>query len=251
MQARHPSYKESVKQRRVPLSTGEMAHAVFQALFCLPKWPTRFNLTRPWIEASTGLTTNLCSPIMMVTFFTILGESSPVAQRNSKFCKDSFDTSVESADCVTDCMRYGLDSRVFTTTTTDSHVSRYCVPMDNQRPQLDLKFFDGICPDQNGVVITFMTFLHNVEMHLMDYPNEYPDSNVSEVAEKQFQDYYLHPLGDDVRFVRLEKMHRQNRSCTELIKKTAAALNEDIVILMLLAVQRGNLELCVEHALNQ
>jgi hypothetical protein len=46
-------------------------------------------------------------------------------------------------------------------------------------------------------------FLRNVEMHLVDYPNEYPDNNVSEVVEKQFQEHYLHPLGDGVRFVRL------------------------------------------------
>jgi hypothetical protein len=32
---------------------------------------------------------------------------------------------------------------------TDSHV-RYCIPMDNVRPELDLKYFDDICPDKNG-----------------------------------------------------------------------------------------------------
>ena len=41
-------------------------------------------------------------------------------------------------------------------------------------------------------------------MHLVDYPNEYLDSNASEVAETQFQEHYLHPLGDEVRYVRLE-----------------------------------------------
>jgi hypothetical protein len=51
-------------------------------------------------------------------------------------------------------------------------------------------------------------FLRNVEMHLSDYPNEYPDSNVSEVAEKQFQEHYLHPLGDDIIFVQLESGFR-------------------------------------------
>jgi hypothetical protein len=47
------------------------------------------------------------------------------------------------------------------------------------------------------------------------------------------------------------EMHRHNRSCNELIEKTAAALNEDNVTSMLLAVQRGNLELSVKMALNQ
>ena len=48
-------------------------------------------------------------------------------------------------------------------------------------------------------------FLRNVEMHLVDYPHEYPpDSTLSEVAEEQFQDHYLRPLGIGVTFVRLE-----------------------------------------------
>ena len=47
-------------------------------------------------------------------------------------------------------------------------------------------------------------FLFNVEMDVSDYPDEYPDSNVSQVAEKRFQEHYLRPLGDDVRYVRLE-----------------------------------------------
>jgi hypothetical protein len=30
--------------------------------------------------------------------------------------------------------------------------------MDNQRPELDLKFYKDICPDKNGVLLrTFMT----------------------------------------------------------------------------------------------
>jgi hypothetical protein len=49
-------------------------------------------------------------------------------------------------------------------------------------------------------------FLRNVEMHLVDYPNEHPDSSlsVSKVAEKRFQEYYLRLLPGGVRFVLLE-----------------------------------------------
>ena len=46
-------------------------------------------------------------------------------------------------------------------------------------------------------------------------------------------------------------MHRKNGHCNDLIEKTAAALNEDAVALMLLAVQNGNLELSVKVALNK
>ena len=30
---------------------------------------------------------------------------------------------------------------------------RYCIPMDNDRPSLDLKYFGEICPDNNGMSI--------------------------------------------------------------------------------------------------
>jgi hypothetical protein len=46
-------------------------------------------------------------------------------------------------------------------------------------------------------------------------------------------------------------MHMQNRHCNNLIETTAAALNEDAVTLMLLAVQRDNLQLSVKSALNR
>ena len=164
---------------------------------------------------------------MRVTFFTIRGESSPVAQRNLRFCRNSFNASVAKGDWVANYMRYGLcfPSQMFAIMITDTHVLRYCVPMDNQRPQLDLKFYRDICPsDENGVsfrifvtvfnqhfevpVILVFTkydqFLRNVEMHLLDYPHEFPNANVSEAAEKLFQEHYLNPLGNDVKFVRLE-----------------------------------------------
>ena len=37
----------------------------------------------------------------------------------------------------------------------------------------------------------------------------------------------------------------------DLVEQTAGALNEDVVALMLLAVQRGNLELSVKTALSR
>ena len=46
-------------------------------------------------------------------------------------------------------------------------------------------------------------------------------------------------------------MHKERGHCGDLIEKTAAALSDDIVKLMLLAVQRENLELSVKVALNR
>ncbi|KAI9438904.1 hypothetical protein H4582DRAFT_2075501 [Lactarius indigo] len=133
------------------------------------------------------------------------------------------------------------------------HAIWYCVPMDNQRPQLDLRFVKDICPDGNVPVVVVFTkydqFLRNVQIHVEDFGS--PDDNVSDVAEEQFEEHYLRALDDGVRFVRLEKMHKQSMGCDKLIETTAAALNDDIVGLMLLAVQRGNLGLSIKLALER
>lgn len=46
-------------------------------------------------------------------------------------------------------------------------------------------------------------------------------------------------------------MNMKDSRCDSLIETTAAALNEDVIALMLLAVQRGNLELSVKRALSR
>jgi hypothetical protein len=51
-------------------------------------------------------------------------------------------------------------------------------------------------------------FLHNVEMQVSDYLEQYPDGNVSKAVGKLFQDHYLDPLGDDVMYVQLESGSR-------------------------------------------
>ena len=56
-----------------------------------------------------------------------------------------------------------------------------------------------------AVFTKYDQFRRNVEMDVVDYPDKYPDSNVSQVAEKLFQEHYLSPLGDNVRYVRLER----------------------------------------------
>ena len=47
-------------------------------------------------------------------------------------------------------------------------------------------------------------FLRNVKMDLADFPDPESSLSLSEVAEKRFQEYYLHYLPGDARFVRLE-----------------------------------------------
>ena len=47
------------------------------------------------------------------------------------------------------------------------------------------------------------------------------------------------------------EMHVQNTRCNDLIEKTAAVLNQDMVALMLFAVQKDNLQFSVKAALNR
>ncbi|KAH9066185.1 hypothetical protein EDB87DRAFT_693920 [Lactarius vividus] len=117
------------------------------------------------------------------------------------------------------------------------HAIWCCIPMDNQRPEMDLKHYGDLCINDSASVPTIVIFTkydqfrRNVQIHVEDFGS--PDDNVSDVAERQFQEHYLYPLGDGVRFVRLEKMHKQGARCDALLEQTASALN-DVVALMTL-----------------
>ena len=62
-----------------------------------------------------------------------------------------------------------------------------------------------------AVFTKYDQFLRNVKIHLEDYGN--PGDIVSAVAEKQFQEHYLQPLGDSVSYVQLESEFRVNSRC--------------------------------------
>ena len=46
-------------------------------------------------------------------------------------------------------------------------------------------------------------------------------------------------------------MHKDGQRCTDLIKLTANSLSEDVVALMLVAVQKDNLEVSINHAIKR
>jgi hypothetical protein len=46
-------------------------------------------------------------------------------------------------------------------------------------------------------------------------------------------------------------MHKDGQKCTDLIKLTANSLSGDVVALMLIAVQKNNLELSITVAIKQ
>ena len=134
-------------------------------------------------------------------------------------------------------MRYGLFPCVSTVTNSQKLVFRYCSPMDNDRPELDLKHFDQICPDKNGVstcklyelgltrrtfqvpVIAVFTkydqFKHDIEMKLED---ENRETDLDAEVEKIFDQHYLASLGGHPPFVRLESEDFVNQlTCIVLI----------------------------------
>ena len=55
-----------------------------------------------------------------------------------------------------------------------------------------------------AVFTKYDQFLYNVEMDMLDDSDEYQDHIVSQVAVERFQEHYLHPLGNEVEYVRLE-----------------------------------------------
>jgi predicted amino acid dehydrogenase len=57
-----------------------------------------------------------------------------------------------------------------------------------------------------AVFTKYDQFRRNIEIDVSDDPNQYPNSNVTQVAEERFREHYLRPLGDDVKYVRLESM---------------------------------------------
>ncbi|KAF5348498.1 hypothetical protein D9756_009633 [Leucocoprinus leucothites] len=128
------------------------------------------------------------------------------------------------------------------------HAIWYCIPMDNQWPELELKHFKDICPDQNVPVIVVFTecdqFKWDMEMDLEDR-----DVNELQAMSKtQFQENYLCHLDAGAKYVRLERMHKPDGCCKSLIEETARALTQDVVNFMLVAVQKSNLELSIKLA---
>ncbi|KAI9464693.1 hypothetical protein HD554DRAFT_2280572 [Boletus coccyginus] len=118
------------------------------------------------------------------------------------------------------------------------HAIWYCIPMENDQPSFDMKFFGAICPDKNVPVIAVFTkfdqFKRDIRIKLEDRPGGNPSVSWKEVndrAEEVFQDQYWNVV-----------KHAQ---------ETENALSDEVVTLMLLAIQRGNLERSVKNSLRR
>ncbi|KAJ7882037.1 hypothetical protein B0H14DRAFT_1492273 [Mycena olivaceomarginata] len=134
------------------------------------------------------------------------------------------------------------------------HAIWYCIPMDDQRPSLDIAPFHEICPDKNVPIIAVFTkfeaFRHNIQLDLED-DDERQQVNPQDECERIFKAEYLGRLGKGPKFVRLEGMDKSNARCDNLIGTTLEVLDPATVALMLLAVQVQNLELNIQYVVRR
>ena len=158
--------------------------------------------------------------------------------------------------------------------------------MDNQRPQLDLKFYKDIYLNRDGTPLRTFVTVFNASLWSFRYrsvhqiwPIPVQCRNGREWLPKSIPTWrciwsggetisralpaspwwwcWIRAVGRSVQSQMpglhadafSAGMHIQNRRCDDLIEKTVATLNDDIIASMLLAVQRNNLDFSVRSAL--
>ena len=246
MQARHPSYKESVIRRGAPLFTGEMRRYAVQHLTArLISLPTRLNLTRQWMLVITLV--NLRLPLNMEParrahnrrrtcvlqsqglYFSRFSWNRIGQHRRTRNFAGIYSTQMwEEAitrqitcDMVRtfECLRLRRLTTIFWGTasqwTTNDRSSTWDFTRTSVRTRMVRRYeHSWLCLTHHfevPVIVVFTKyeqFLCNIDMYLFDFPNEYPDSDATEVVERLFQERYLHPLGDNITFVRLKSEFR-------------------------------------------
>jgi hypothetical protein len=110
-------------------------------------------------------------------------------------------------------------------------------------------------------------FRRDIKMKLQDEGRD-PEMDLDAEVEKRFKQHYLAGLKGSPRFIRLEsedhgavnddtccidihpiEMQKHGQRCADLIEMTAKALSVGAVAIMLVAVQRDNLELSIKQAI--
>jgi len=79
--------------------------------------------------------------------------------------------------------------------------------------------------------------------------NRHPETLVDAEVKRVFEQQYLAGLSGPPPFLRMEKMQKDGQQCTDLITLTANLLSGRVVTLMLVAVQKDNLEMSINHAI--
>jgi len=101
-----------------------------------------------------------------------------------------------------------------------------------------------------AVFTKFDQFKRDIRMKLADEGRD-RDIDLDAETENIFNRHYLAMLNGPPPFIRLEKMQKHGQQCLGLIEMTANALSDSAVALMLVAVQRDNLELSIKQAVRR
>ncbi|KAJ7913608.1 hypothetical protein B0H13DRAFT_1612399 [Mycena leptocephala] len=115
--------------------------------------------------------------------------------------------------------------------------------------------FHSVCEVPVIAVFTkYEAFKRNVRMDLEDEAAGELDDierRTHDECQERFKSQFWELLGTSGKFVRLEGMNNPDRRCDKLVRTTMDALNPDAVALMLVAVQKGNLELSVRRVVDR
>ena len=101
----------------------------------------------------------------------------------------------------------------------------------------------------------------------LEYEDDHPETDIDAEVKRVFEQHYLAKLSGPPPFIHLESekllmtnlynahssatgMHMHGQRCTDLIKLTASSLSS-LVALMLVAVQKDNLEVSIDFAIEQ
>ncbi|KIJ34761.1 hypothetical protein M422DRAFT_263114 [Sphaerobolus stellatus SS14] len=134
--------------------------------------------------------------------------------------------------------------------------------MESNRPEVELKLLEKIINDSNNrmgvyplpiiaVFTKYEDFRENIMLDMKDDEPHRSQEFVEAECERLGQEEYWGKLGSEIPFVKLERMHEPTASCDRLILKTMNVLSPDVVAVMLMAVQRGNLELSVRYGVQR
>jgi hypothetical protein len=99
--------------------------------------------------ACTTSTTKSPSQRTIVMFSMTLEDSRQGVEGSWRLCKILSVVGHRRGNWREDCTQYGLFVSVPVVATLQGSLLRYCIPMDNARPSLDLANFDKVLPDKN------------------------------------------------------------------------------------------------------
>ncbi|TDL20162.1 hypothetical protein BD410DRAFT_841513 [Rickenella mellea] len=139
------------------------------------------------------------------------------------------------------------------------HAIWYCIPTDNARLLVtaELEFFDNCDPKGVPVIVIFTKFdsldaIAFTKLEEEGAPFEEAEAQAPQLAELEFNKEQLPRIFGrkyaPAKVVYLRDMHK-NGKYEKIIELTTEALSSETLKMLLVSVQKTNLNLCISHAL--